>query len=99
MTFSASGGNRRAHRCHALHRQDHHHHGNVEVGDHDNHRCTALRLQNHHDHGNVELGGHDDHRCAALLWHDHHGAIVEDGDHGDEVKDPKLENVRMEILQ
>ena len=75
MTFSASGGNRRAHRCHALLRQD------------------------HHDHGNVEVGGPDDHRCAVLLWHDHHGGKVEDGDHGDEVKDPKLENVRMEVLR
>ena len=40
-----------------------------------------------------------DHRCTTLLRQDHRGANVEDGDHGDEVKDPKLENVMMEVLQ
>ena len=33
------------------------------------------------------------------LRHDHHGGNVEDGDHGDEVEDPKLENGEKEILQ
>ena len=40
-----------------------------------------------------------DHRCTTLLRQDHRGANVEDGDHGDEVKDPKLENIRIEVLQ
>ena len=41
-----------------------------------------------------------DHNCTALLRQDHHHhGNVEDGDHGDEVKDPKLENIRIEVLQ
>ena len=40
-----------------------------------------------------------DHRCTTLLQQDHHGGNVEDGDHGDQVKDPKLENGINEILQ
>ena len=48
-----------AHRCTALHRQDHHHHGNVEVGGHDDHRWTTHLWQDHHG-ANVEDGDHED---------------------------------------